>query len=129
VAAACRSSVTTSLGVPPTDLGSTSPPHAKAWLEGQLHVHFLADPLTWAPQHRIALDPISGSYVAGSATRRSAPAAPATMVSSVAGTGTANYIWRNTDASPDNFGVRWENGAPKRQPVERRLGPAPPRRS
>ena len=83
----------------------------QAWLNATLKIVWNADPLTWPSNTGIASDPLSGSYVAGVPYDpvRSGGAGDEIDIAPGAG-GTSAYTWRNTDASPDDIGMRWESG-------------------
>ena len=89
-----------------------------AWLQNTLHANFLADPATWATENGVLNDPISGPFVSpnGVAYSPFGSGQAGDEVSINAGTGTGNYVWMDTDASPDNNVLRWEsnmaNGTP-----------------
>jgi Subtilase family/FlgD Ig-like domain len=80
------------------------------WFNNICHSTWQMDPLTWSSIVGVAADPISGGYTGGIAYTPHRDGAAGDEVNSIAGTGTANYVWRNNEASPDDIGVRWVNG-------------------
>lgn len=85
-------------------------PARVAWLENTLHARFLEDPAAWAVNQGVAGDPISDPYAAGVPYVGHRQGGSGDEIELVPGSGTGAYVWRNTDATPDNIGLRWESG-------------------
>lgn len=100
-------------------------PAREAWIENDLHINWLEDPATWPAIQGVAGDPISGSYAAGALYSPLRAGGSGDEVSLVAGTGTGAFVWKNTDTSPDNIAVRWENGVPNGNPNDAVWGGTP----
>lgn len=80
------------------------------WFNNTFHATWQTDPTTWSSIVGIAADPISGAYTGGISYAPHRDGAAGDEVNLLAGTGTAAYVWRNNDASPDDIAVRWTNG-------------------
>ncbi len=87
-------------------------PARKAWLQNTLHARFLEDPAAWVVNQGVATDPISDPYVAGVPYVGHRQGASGDEIELVPGSGTGAYVWRNTDATPDNIALRWESATP-----------------
>lgn len=83
---------------------------ARDWFNNTMHATYQADPTTWSQIRGIAADPISGAYTAGIPYIPVRAGAAGDEINLLAGTGTANYAWRNNDLSADDISVRWVNG-------------------
>lgn len=105
-----------------------STPERIAWLANILHTDFLEDPPAFAAIAGVANDPISGSYVAPVPYVPHRPqGAAGDEIALVPGTGSGEYIWSDTDATPDNIAVRWVNGANDGSPDSAVWGGTPTR--
>ena len=82
----------------------------QAWFNNTMHATYQQDPLTYSQVIGIAADPISGAYTGGLSYTPFRSGAAGDEVNSIAGTGTASYVWRNNDVTPDDISVRWVNG-------------------
>ena len=80
------------------------------WFNDTMHSDWQQDPTTWSQVSGIAADPISGAYTGGLSYTPHRAGAAGDEVNLIHGTGTASYIWRNNDVSPDDIGVKWVNG-------------------
>lgn len=82
-----------------------------AWFNGTMHSTWQQDPTTWATNNGVAADPISGAYTGGVPYTPFRAGGAGDEVDKIDGAGTGAYVWRNTDASPDDIAVRWESSA------------------
>jgi hypothetical protein len=96
------------------------------WIQDYLHIQWLEDPLTWPAINGVTGDPISDGHTAVLYSPHRDGAA-GDEVALVAGTGTGDYVWTNTDATVDNIAVRWENGANNGSPDSAVWGGTPTR--
>jgi subtilase family protein/flagellar hook capping protein FlgD len=98
------------------------------WLHNTLHASFIEDPAGgWAAMQGIAGDPISDAYQGGVPYAPHRQGASGDELQYLAGSGTASYIWTNTDATPDHIGFRWTDGAPNGDPATAVWGGTPSR--
>ncbi|MFN0152048.1 MAG: S8 family serine peptidase [bacterium] len=95
------------------------------WFNNTFHATWQADPLTWASITGVAADPISGAYTGGITYAPHRDGAAGDEVNLIAGTGTAAYVWRNTDATVDDIAVRWTNGVNNGSPDSALWGGTP----
>jgi hypothetical protein len=99
----------------------------QAWLLNTLHTSWLTDPATWANQFGFASDPISGAYVGGVSYLPFRSGGAGDEIQLFNGTGTASYTWFNDEATPDNTGLKWENGSANGSALTALWGGAPSR--
>ena len=90
-------------------------PAREAWLASALHIDFLEDPLTWPANQGVAGDPISAGHTLVQYSPHRDGAA-GDEIALVAGTGTGAYVWRNTDATAGDIGLRWQNNTANGDP-------------
>ncbi|MEO5617313.1 MAG: S8 family serine peptidase [Candidatus Eisenbacteria bacterium] len=102
-------------------------PARVAWLENTLHARFLEDPAAWVANQGVAGDPISDPYVAGVPYVGHRQGASGDEIELVPGSGSGAYVWRNTDATPNNIAVRWESGTTNGNPADAVWGGTPSR--
>jgi hypothetical protein len=93
-----------------------STPARVAWLENQLHLHFVEDPPTFSAITGTSGDPISGAYATGLVYSPIRTGGAGDEVQIVPGAGSGSYIWTDTDPTVDHIGIRWESGAPNGNP-------------
>jgi hypothetical protein len=98
------------------------------WLQNTLRTTWQADPLLWNQMNGYVGDPISGPNSAGVSYEpfRSGGAGDEVDIAVTAG-GTSAYTFRNTEATPDDCGFRWESGVPNGSPLTALWGGAPSR--
>lgn len=98
------------------------------WLTTTLRTTYQADPATWNQMNGYVGDPISGPNSAGVAYEafRSGGAGDEIDIAAGAG-GTSAYTYRNTEATPDDTGFRWESGTPNGSSATALWGGAPSR--
>lgn len=92
----------------------TSPDYSVAretWLNNEMHVDWQEDPTSFAFVVGLAGDPISGAYTTNIAYDSFRAGAAGDEINSVPGSGTANYVWRNTGFGSDDISVRWQSGS------------------
>ena len=82
------------------------------WLADVLHASWNSDPTTWSTNTGIAADPISGNWVGGVPYTPFRDGGAGDEVDKVDGSGTATYVWRDTDTSVDDIAVKWQSGGP-----------------
>ena len=102
-------------------------PARVAWLESTLHARFLEDPAAWALNQGVAGDPISDPYVGGVPYLGHRQGAYGDEIELVPGAGSGAYVWRNTDATANNIGLRWESGTANGNPADAVWGGTPSR--
>lgn len=92
-------------------------PDRVAWLEGTLHARFLEDPAAWVVNQGVTGDPISDPYAAGVPYSAHRQGASGDEIELVAGSGTGSYVWKDTDATQGNIGLRWQSATPDGSPA------------
>lgn len=100
----------------------------QTWLANTLKTVWQADPATWVQMNGYVGDPISGPNSGGVGYEpfRSGGAGDEVDVVAVPG-GTTAYTYRNSDATPDDCGFRWESSAPNGSGATALWGGAPSR--
>jgi hypothetical protein len=82
----------------------------QAWFNNVMHATWNDDPATWSSNVGIAGDPISGAYTGGIPYTPFRSGGAGDEINTLPGTGTATYVWRNNEATPDDISVKWVNG-------------------
>ncbi|MBZ0267557.1 S8 family serine peptidase, partial [bacterium] len=85
-------------------------PAKVAWYQDITHSAYDADPLAYSSIVGIGGDPISGGKTGGMSYTPHRDGAAGDELTKLDGSGTASYVWRNNDTSPDDVSVRWQSG-------------------
>ncbi len=83
-----------------------------AWFQNTMHSQWQQDPATWATVRGVAGDPISNTWIGGIPYTPFRSGAAGDEVDKLDGSGTAAYVWRDSDTTVDDIAVRWESGGP-----------------
>lgn len=102
-------------------------PQRVSWMQNYLHASFIEDPATWSVNLGVSGDPISGAYTTGVLYTPQRSGGAGDEIALVAGGGTGNFIWSDTDATTNNIALRWQSNTPNGTPASAVWGGTPTR--